>query len=176
MDDQTRQHSCRHASHLGRTAKRHSSEDTTKITRVTFFHLDQLLMRKSVGEETERSKFDSLFIQGIWLGRATESDEHIVGTADGVYTARSIRAKNDQEIWNGDLIKRMRGTPWDPRADESRAEFRVPEERHRPLIQMEHEHKESQTVLGRYGQDCRMCGMCKPKGKQTQCCLFESTG
>ena len=78
-------------------------------------------------EETERSKFDSRFIQGIWLGRATESDEHIVGTANGVYTARSVRAKNDQEIWNGDLIKRMRGTPWDPRADESRAEFRVPE-------------------------------------------------
>ena len=68
-------------------------------------------------EETERSKFDSRFIQGIWLSRATESDEHIVGTADGVYTARSVRAKNDQEIWNGDLIKRMRGTPWDPRAD-----------------------------------------------------------
>ena len=51
-------------------------------------------------EETERSKFDSLFIPGIRLGRATESDEHIVGTAQGVYTARSVRAKNDQEMWN----------------------------------------------------------------------------
>ena len=48
-------------------------------------------------EETERSKFDSRFIPGIWLGRATESDEHIVGTAQGVYTARSVRAKNDQK-------------------------------------------------------------------------------
>ena len=44
-------------------------------------------------EETERSKFDSGFTPGIWLGRATESDEHIVGTAQGVYTARSVRAK-----------------------------------------------------------------------------------
>ena len=51
-------------------------------------------------EETERSKFDSRFIPGFWLVRATESDEHIVGTAHGVYTARSVRAKNDQEIWN----------------------------------------------------------------------------
>ena len=41
-------------------------------------------------EETERSNFDSRFIPGIWLGRATESDEHIVGTAQGVYTARSV--------------------------------------------------------------------------------------
>ena len=29
-------------------------------------------------EETERSKFDSRFIPGIWLGRASESDEHNV--------------------------------------------------------------------------------------------------
>ena len=36
-------------------------------------------------EETER---------GIWFGRATESDEQIVGTAQGVHTARSVRAKN----------------------------------------------------------------------------------
>ena len=63
-------------------------------------------------EETERSKLDSRFTPGIWLGRATESDEHIVGTAQGVYTARSIRAKNDQEIWNSGLIKSMKGTPW----------------------------------------------------------------
>ena len=84
--------------------------------------------------------------------------------------------KNDQEIWNGDLIKKMRGRPWDPRAEgQSRG---IPGARGKTPAadQMEHEHKESQTVLGRNGQDRRMCGMCKPKGKQTQCCLFESTG
>ena len=58
-------------------------------------------------EETERSKFDPRFIPGIWLGRATESDKHSVGTAQGVFTARSVRAKNDQEIWNSGLIKSM---------------------------------------------------------------------
>ena len=62
-------------------------------------------------EETERRKSDSRFIPGIWLGRATESGEHIVGTAQGVYAARSVRAKNDQEIWNSGLIKSMKGTP-----------------------------------------------------------------
>ena len=73
-------------------------------------------------EETERSKFDSRFIPGIWLGRATESDEHIVGTAQGVCTARSVRAKNDQEIWNSGLVKSMKGTPWAPRGEDSQAE------------------------------------------------------
>ena len=62
-------------------------------------------------EDTERSKFDSRFIPSIWLIRSTEIDEHIVGTTKGVYTARSVRAKNDQEIWNSGLIKGMKGTP-----------------------------------------------------------------
>ena len=85
-------------------------------------------------EETERSKFDSRIIPGIWLGRATESDEHIVGTAQHVYTARSVRAKNDQEIWNSRLIKSMKCTPWAPRGEDNQAEVRMPEERHRPMI------------------------------------------
>ena len=66
-------------------------------------------------EDTERSKYDSRFIPGICLGRATENDEHIVGTAQGVHTERSVRAKNDQGIWDSGLIKSMKGTPWAPR-------------------------------------------------------------
>ena len=85
-------------------------------------------------EETERNKFDSRCIPGKWLGRATESDEHIVGTAQGVYTARSVRAKNDQEIWNVGLIKSMKGTPWAPRGEDSQAEVRMAEEWHGPMI------------------------------------------
>ena len=69
-------------------------------------------------EETERSKFDSRFIPGIWLERATESDEHFVGAAQGIYTARSVRAKNDLEIWNSGLIKSLKGTPWAPRGED----------------------------------------------------------
>ena len=95
-------------------------------------HTSQLLPSGSAvdakirDEETERSKFDSRFIPGIWLGKATESDEHIVGTGLGVYTARSARAKNDQEIWNSGLIKSMKGTPWVPRSENSQAEVRMP--------------------------------------------------
>ena len=90
-------------------------------------------MRES---ETKRqsSKFDSRFIPGIWLGRATESDEHIVGTALAVYTAKSALSKNDQAIWNSGLIKSMRGTPWAPRSEDSQAEVHMPAERHKPRI------------------------------------------
>ena len=41
-------------------------------------------------EDTERSKFDSRFIPSIWLGRATERDEHVVGTAQVVYTLQGL--------------------------------------------------------------------------------------
>ena len=125
-------------------------------------------------EETERSKFDSRFIPGIWLASATGSDDHIVCTTEGVYTARSVRVQNDQEIWNGDLIKRMRGTVGTSTRGQSRgsldARGTTPAN-----DRMEHEHKDSQRILGRNGQDRRMCGMRKPRRKEAQCCLFVST-
>ena len=54
-----------------------------------FAILDQLLKRKSETQRQNSRKIDSLFIPGIWLGRATESDGHDVGTAEWVF--------NDQE-------------------------------------------------------------------------------
>ena len=109
--------------------KRHHKEYTSQ-----FLPFGSAVDAKVRDEETERSKFDSRFIPGIWPERATEIDEHIVGTAQGVYTGRSVRAKNDQEIWNSGLIKSMKGTPWAPREEDSQAEFWMPEERHRPMI------------------------------------------
>ena len=57
---------------------------------------------------------------------STLSEQHRV-----IYTARSVRAKNDQEIWNSGLIKSMKGTPWAPRREDSQAEVWMPEERHK---------------------------------------------
>ena len=117
-------------------------------------------------EETERSKFDSRFIPSIWLGSATESDKHVVGTAQGVYTARSARAKNDQEIWDNGLVKSMKGTPWAPRGVDSQAEVRMPVERHGP-----NQHENAQRFLGRDGQNGRMRGMRKPRRQEKQYCM-----
>ena len=112
-------------------------------------------------EETERSKFDSRFIPGIWLGRATESDEHIVGTVQGVYTARSVRAKNDQEIWVS-----MKGTPWAPRGEDSQAEVRMPEERHRPMISWNTNTRMLRDFSDEMGKTagCAVCA--SPRGKK----------
>ena len=89
--------------------RRHHKDYTSQL--LPFGSTDDAKVRDEV---TEHSKFDSRFIPGIWLGRATESDEHIVGTALDVYAAKSVRAKNDQEIWNSGLIKSIEGTSWTP--------------------------------------------------------------
>ena len=77
------------------TVKHHSRDDITKTTRVNFLPFGLSVDAKVRDEETERSKFDSRFIPGIWLGRATESDEHIVGqhwvyTPQGQFEQRMI--------------------------------------------------------------------------------------
>ena len=78
-----------------------------------------------------------------------------------VYTARSVRAKKDQEIWNSGLIKSMkvhRGT--------ARRGVRMLEERQRPLIGWN-----TNTRILRYFRDemgktagCAVCA--SPGGKK----------
>ena len=117
-------------------------------------------------EETESSKLDSRFIPGISLGKATESDEHIVGTAQGVYTARSARAKNDQEIWNSGLIKSMKGTPWAPRGEDSQTEVRMPEERHKPMIGWNTNTRMLRDFWGEMGKTAGCAACASPGGKK----------
>ena len=63
--------------------KHHSREDITKTIQVSFCHSDPLLMRKS---ETRRLNAVNLIpdsFQAFGMEEHTESDEHIVGTAQG---------------------------------------------------------------------------------------------
>ena len=72
--------------------------------------------------------FQAFGLEEPQRGMSTLSEQHRVFTQQ-----RSVRAKNDQEIWNSDLIKyeRYTGAPW---GEDSQAEVRMPEERHRPMI------------------------------------------
>ena len=48
---------------------------------------------------------------GIWLGRDTQSDAHIIGTRQGVLTARSIRRLAPSERHDKQLLLAMQGKP-----------------------------------------------------------------
>ena len=120
-------------------------------------------------KETERSKFDSRFVPST----ATESDEHIVGTALGVYTARTVRAKYDQEIWNKGLIESMKGKPWAARSEDSQAEVRLPEERHKPVVGWNSNRKILRNFWDELSKTAGCAACASPRGKK-QCCVPET--
>ena len=87
-----------------------------KSTRANFYHSDQLLMRKS---ETRKLNAANS-IHDSFEAFGSEEPQRAMGTLSEqhwVFTHGSVRAKNDQEIWNSGLIKSMKGTPWAPRGE-----------------------------------------------------------
>ena len=64
--------------------------------------------------KNKRGKLDSSWAEGLWLGHARSSNEHLVGTADGVFRSYTIKRQSVDAMWDGDLVKAMRGTPFQP--------------------------------------------------------------
>ena len=62
----------------------------------------------------KQDKADSNWHRGLWLGHASNSNESIVGTKDGVVKAWAIRRMPVGEQWDASLIKTMQGTPQRP--------------------------------------------------------------
>ena len=50
----------------------------------------------------------------MWLGHARDSNETIVGTADGTYRAYAIKRMMESERWDPDMIRNLQGTPQQP--------------------------------------------------------------
>ncbi len=55
------------------------------------------------------NRLSSAWSTGIWLGRATETNEHIVGTTTGVIRCRTIKRRPDDLQWEGSF--RVDGVP-----------------------------------------------------------------
>eukprot|EP00971_Amphidinium_carterae_P342746 6482167-Amphidinium_carterae.1 len=65
-----------------------------------------------IGAEA-RHKADLQWTPGIWVGKTSHSDEHIVlRGGGGVITSRSIRRRPAETCWDGELLKSTRATPW----------------------------------------------------------------
>ena len=56
---------------------------------------------------------DASMRPGIWVGRAEDSDEHLVGTPQGVYRCRTVRRMFPERQWNAESFLSMKGFPWD---------------------------------------------------------------
>ena len=56
-----------------------------------------------------KQKMDAAMEPGIWLGRAEDSDEHLVGTPQGVYRCRTVRRMVPDKQWSAEMFLGMKG-------------------------------------------------------------------
>ena len=62
-----------------------------------------------------RDKLDSRWETGVWMGVKDNTNECIIGTSEGTVKARDFKRIADREKrWDAELIKSLKGTPWQP--------------------------------------------------------------
>ena len=60
------------------------------------------------------NKLDSAWLEGIWLGRDSKTDEHLSGTPNGVVCSRALKRRVERRRWDTNLLNAMVWDPWNP--------------------------------------------------------------
>ena len=86
-----------------------------------------------------RDKLDSRWEIGVWMGVKDETSDCIIGTPEGTVKARDFkRIADPAKRWDKDLVKALRGPPWQPilgRNDEAiLVRVRLAEEGSEPIL------------------------------------------
>ena len=58
------------------------------------------------------NRLSTAWATGIWLGKRTETGEHIIGTSAGIIRARTIRRRPDELQWDSHLFECMVFPAW----------------------------------------------------------------
>ena len=66
-----------------------------------------------------RSKMESRWQPGIFVGINRNSTEKAVATPEGIHWVVSLRRKPELARWDGAMLKKIRGVPWNPDGSES---------------------------------------------------------
>ena len=66
------------------------------------------------GDPSRDNKLEARWKDGVWLGIRTQTDEVYIGTKEGVVKARDIKWKPKEQRWDIQVIKEVKGVPWDP--------------------------------------------------------------
>ena len=61
-----------------------------------------------------RGNMEDTFLDGIFLGMRLRSDEILVGTARGVIKTRTLRRRVEEEQWDNEFAKSIKGEPRQP--------------------------------------------------------------
>ena len=70
----------------------------------------EAVMAKESG--AQEGKLGSPWDLGIWLGRSTRTNEHLVGTRVGVIRARTVKRRPKSLKWDRELYDAMNFVPW----------------------------------------------------------------
>ena len=72
--------------------------------------------------QKHHKKMESGWHLGIWAGRTSNSNEHILPTQEGVLRWRSVRRLELAERFNKKIMKSAKGLPWDQRPPRDHAD------------------------------------------------------
>ena len=61
-----------------------------------------------------RGNMEDIFLDGIFLGMRLRSDEILIGTARGVIKTRTLRRRVEEEQWDPEFAKSIKGEPRQP--------------------------------------------------------------
>eukprot|EP00971_Amphidinium_carterae_P186152 3695254-Amphidinium_carterae.1 len=76
--------------------------------------LDQRPLVTSPDPHKQRFKYEAGWGYGIYLGRAMDSEEHLVGCRTaGVVRCRTVRRRPIEEQFDQQMMLALHGTPWD---------------------------------------------------------------
>ena len=124
------------------------------------------------GKNGAQNKLETDWHEGAWLGHARSSNEVLIGTLQGVVRAWAIKLKPEDEKWDADLIKNMKGTPAQPNPnkmglnvpirvtfDPTPPEFVEPQVQQRRVGGMPRQMPIHHWMLKKYGytEDCKGC-------------------
>ena len=85
-------------------------ELTTSKFQSPSLNFGEAVLAKESG--AQEGKLCSSWDLGIWLGRSTRTNEHLVGTRTGVIRARTVKRRPETLNWDKELYGAMNFVPW----------------------------------------------------------------
>ena len=68
-------------------------------------------------DREKTGKLDNQSSVGVWLGKSLASDEHFLGTTQGIRRCRSIWRRPEERRWEVKYLDGMVGLPWQPKGE-----------------------------------------------------------
>ena len=79
-----------------------------------FLEFGSLVMHR-IPDKLRGGLMTERWIPGVWLGKRSSTDEHVVGLDNGkVVRTRSVRQRPTEDMWNSEEVNKVKGQPWDP--------------------------------------------------------------